>query len=176
MLLMNSSSESPLPRRVGFLSRLILLLLNGAPQLLGWCFLVAGISICVLMFSSPLDAAFFFSPFLLFLLIGLGFVGIGMFNGLSMIRLLRWGTLATAEFHDSEPTHWHTGVFGGWRRGYRLYFRYTASDDRPRYVSVMLFYPEKYGPGSTVSILYDPEDPENAVILDTLPAGVTLKW
>ncbi len=111
-----------------------------------------------------------FSPWVLcilgiFLLIGLLFISVGLLSGLKANRLLRHGQVGLGTLIAKEPTNTRINN----QTVYKLTFEFTA-DDGLRYEAIAKSH-VTHGLEDEFQeqLLYDPANPNKAVMLDNLP-------
>jgi hypothetical protein len=101
----------------------------------------------------------------LFPAIGLVFVTIGMWDGVKANQLLRSGRLALARLRTAEGTNASVNN----RQVVRLVFEFVAHDGTPHAVEVRTSLPDPLQDEAEEIVLFDPGDPDYAVMLDGLP-------
>jgi len=102
---------------------------------------------------------------LLFPLSGLGISAKGMSKGFRAIRLLRGGQPTLASF----VAKWETGTEYNERKIYQMTFDFTDADGDVHRTKFKSYKPEELDDGSKKALLYDPDNPADAVLLDDLP-------
>ena len=118
--------------------------------------------------QAPLPLAGLFV--VVFPLIGLVMVVYSLMEGIKGIRLLRGGVLAQATLISAEPTSMSVNN----RPVIRLTFDFTDADGGLHEVTSRTTQPELLQDQKTESVLYDPRNPEDAVLLDSLPGSPRL--
>jgi len=118
--------------------------------------------------QAPLPLAGLFV--VVFPLIGLVMVVYSLMEGIKGIRLLRGGVLAQATLISAEPTSMSVNT----RPVIRLTFDFTDADGGLHEVTSRTTQPELLQDQKTESVLYDPRNPEDAVLLDSLPGSPRL--
>lgn len=101
----------------------------------------------------------------IFPLIGFLILYYAMKNGLRRTALLRRGILTTGKLIDKEPTN----VTVNDRRVYELTFEFTARDGRRCEAKARTSDPSRLEDENAEPLLYDPEDPSRAYLLDEIP-------
>lgn len=102
----------------------------------------------------------------IFPLIGLILLIPAMRTGLKRNRLLREGLLAQGKLIGKQPTN----VTINRRRVFELKFEFNARDGRRYVVSARTNDTERLQDEATEPLLYDPNDPSRAYVLDEAPA------
>jgi len=120
------------------------------------------------MRQAPLPPAGLFV--VVFPLIGLIMVVYSLMEGIKGIRLLRGGVLAQATLISAEPTSMSVNN----RPVFRLTFDFTDTDGSLHEVTSRTTQPELLQDQKTEPVLYDPRNPDSAVLLDSLPGSPRL--
>lgn len=111
-----------------------------------------------------------FGPFVAFViifpLVGLGFVYGGTRWGNKRARLLRDGIFTTGTLKSKRPTN--TTVNN--RRVWELVFEFTARDGRRIETKVRSSVPERLTDEREEPLLYNPDKPDDAIMLDDWPS------
>ncbi|MEN8118912.1 MAG: hypothetical protein ABFS35_01110 [Bacteroidota bacterium] len=107
-------------------------------------------------------------PVLIFPLIGAVMLYFSTKKAINSIRILKIGELAFGKFQYKETTN--TKVNG--QRVYKLYFEFTAKDNKLYKTIAKTHHYYQLEDDDKEKLVYDPDDPENAVLLDALPAAV----
>lgn len=102
---------------------------------------------------------------LVFPLIGAGFLFHGLNQGIQGCQLLRKGRLSWGRLKDNRPTN----VTINNRPVMALTFEFRAYDGRHFQIVAKSHEPERLEDEPEELVLYDPTDPEYAVVLDALP-------
>ena len=118
--------------------------------------------------QAPLPPAGLFV--VVFPLIGLAMVVYSLMEGIKGIQLLRGGELAQATLISAEPTSMSVNN----RPVIRLTFDFTDSDGGLHEVISRTTQPELLQDQKTETVLYDPRNPDDAVLLDSLPGSPRL--
>lgn len=111
-----------------------------------------------------------FSPWVLlivlpFPLIGLGFIVFGLRNGLKANRLLANGKVGLGTLKSMVPTNTRVNN----QTVYKLTFEFTADDGRYCEVVAKTHLTSRLRDDDQERLLYDPDNPSYAVMLDNLP-------
>ncbi len=107
---------------------------------------------------------------LVFPLIGAGLLLHGLGQGMQGCQLLRKGRLSRARLRDSRPTN----VTINNRPVMALTFEFRACDGMDYQIVAKSHEPERLEDEPEELVLYDPADPEYAVMLDGLPGSPAL--
>ena len=102
---------------------------------------------------------------LLFPLIGLAFVGYGLRRGIKGLRLLRSGNMASGTLIGKQRTNARVNE----QMVYKLTFEFADSQAIRYQTRVKTHIPENLEDEATERILYDPRNPNYAVLFDDLP-------
>ena len=102
---------------------------------------------------------------LIFPLVGLGFMLPGLWSGIKANRLLVNGKEALGTLKSKVPTN----VKVNKRTVYKLTFEFVAEDGYTYQAVAKSHRPEILEDEAQEPLLYDPSDPRNAVMLDSLP-------
>ena len=102
----------------------------------------------------------------IFPLVGLGFIWGGVRRGNRRARLLREGVCTTGVLKAKRPTN--TTVNN--RRVYELDFEFTARDGRRCIATARTSITERLTDEREEPLLYNPENPDDAVMLDEAPS------
>lgn len=113
------------------------------------------------MFGAPVLFVVIF-PF-----IGLCFVAVGLRRGLSAARLLRIGELAFGTLASKEATNTRVNN----QTVYKLTFDFTTRDGRRARAVARSHQPQHLEDEAREAIFYDPQNPEKAVLFDSLPGS-----
>jgi hypothetical protein len=113
-----------------------------------------------------------FSPWVLaivlpFPLVGLGFIIAGVVNGIAGLRLLSRGRMTVGKLSGKEPTSTrinHQPV-------YKLTFDFVGDDGMPQTAVAKTHKPYRLEDEAEERLLYDPRQPDRAVLLDNLPGS-----
>jgi len=112
-----------------------------------------------------------FGPWVLFVLIfplvGFIFIVVSLRGGLKANRLLAHGKLAWGQLVSKEPTNTRINN----RVVYKLTFDFQPEEGGHAQAVARSHMPEKLQDEQRERLLYDPFRPENAVLLDSLPAS-----
>jgi Protein of unknown function (DUF3592) len=87
-------------------------------------------------------------------------------GGLKRARLLKTGLFTTGKLIDKEPTNMTVNK----QRVYELTFEFTARDGRRCEAKARTHMPERLQDEHEEPLLYDPENPSEAFLLDELPS------
>jgi hypothetical protein len=110
----------------------------------------------------------FFAAFpILFPMIGLGFLSSGLRHGLKADRLLAQGRVAFGELTSTVPT----GASVNNRPVMKLTYNFTAADGEEWEATAESHEVDDLTDEAQEPLLYDPEDPSRAVLLDDLPGS-----
>jgi hypothetical protein len=101
----------------------------------------------------------------IFPLIGLVFVVSGIKNGLKGNRLLKFGKVTEGHLVDKEAT----GTRINKRTVYKLTFEFRADDGQRYRAMAKSHLPESLEDEALEQILYDPANPQYAILVDNLP-------
>ena len=111
-----------------------------------------------------------FGPFVMFVtifpLIGFVILYFAMKSGIKRSHLLRNGIFTTGTLIDKEPTN----VTVNDRRVYELTFEFTARDGRKAQAKARSTDTSRLEDEHAEPLLYDPDDPSRAYVLDEAPA------
>lgn len=107
---------------------------------------------------------------LLFPAVGLIFILTGARAGLRAGRLLAVGKLAQGKLVNKVATNTQINK----RRVYLMTFEFTTENGMTAEASTKTHRTELLEDDERENLIYDPDNPENAVTLDTLPAAVTV--
>jgi len=102
----------------------------------------------------------------IFPLIGLGFIWGGVRRGTRRARLLRDGICTTGVLKATRPTNTRVNN----RRVYELDFEFTARDGRRCTAKARTSITDRLTDEREEPLLYDPENPDDAVMLDEAPS------
>lgn len=97
--------------------------------------------------------------------VGLGFMTVGFHKGLKGVRLLRIGEHAKGVLISKEATKMEVND----KTVYKLTFEFSAIDGETYQAVAKTHVPRFLEDEEAESILYDPDYPETAVLLDNLP-------
>lgn len=110
-----------------------------------------------------------FGPFVLFVtifpLVGFFVLYFGIRSGIRRAHLLRTGMFTTGKLVDKEPTNMTVND----RRVYELTFEFTSRDGRRCAASASTSDSSRLEDDSQEPLLYDPDNPSNAYLLDEVP-------
>jgi hypothetical protein len=120
------------------------------------------------MRSTSMDAWILFT--LLFPLAGLVAVIIGLSIGLKLIHLLKNGEMTNGKFVKREQTSMRVNN----RPVIKFTYEFTAKDGMLHQVSAKTHLWEDFEDESQEKVLYDANNPNKAVLIDNLPAKLTL--
>ena len=84
------------------------------------------------------------------------------------INILRIGNLAEGKFLFKEPTNVQINN----QTVYALTFEFTASDNKSYQVIAKTHHFHRLEDEAFEKLVYDPGNPQNAVLLDELPGGI----
>ena len=101
----------------------------------------------------------------IFPLIGFFLLYFGMRGGFRRSRLLGKGVFTTGTLVDKEPTNMTVNN----RRVFKLIFEFTARDGRRCQATASTSIPDRLEDESQEPLLYDPDDPSTAYLLDEVP-------
>jgi hypothetical protein len=104
---------------------------------------------------------------LLFPLIGLFFIVFGLKKGVKANRLLAQGKIALGALKSKEPTNIRVNE----RPVYKLVFEFIAADGGRYEIVSKTSLPDRLEDESEERLLYDPDNPAYAVMLDNLPGS-----
>lgn len=107
------------------------------------------------------------SMVVIFPIAGLGLMLPGYFLGKKAKRLLECGQLAEAALQDKQPTNTSINK----QRVYKLRFEFTASDGRKYPATTRTHQPAKLEDEATEQVIYDPNDPQRALLVDAMPGA-----
>lgn len=105
---------------------------------------------------------------LIFPLVGAALFYFGAKKAINAIRVLKIGEIAYGKFLHKEATNTTVNK----QRVYKLTFEFTAKDDKVYQTVAKTHLYHRLEDDETEKLVYDPDDPENAVLLDALPAAV----
>ncbi|HET7291584.1 MAG TPA: DUF3592 domain-containing protein [Vicinamibacteria bacterium] len=94
--------------------------------------------------------------------------GLGLRSGLRRLRLLRSGQAGAAEFVSQEGTSMEIND----RPVFRLIFEFAGTDGLRHRVSQTTTDPQGLRDERRETVLFHPENPDHAVLVDSLPAAV----
>jgi hypothetical protein len=100
-----------------------------------------------------------------FLLIGLGFLFFSVRKVFRDIFLLRYGKVAMGKMLTKEPTSMSINN----QPVYRFYFQFVADDGKTYTATCNTHLPYWIEDEEEEKLIYDPRDPENALLVDSLP-------
>ncbi|MCO6431962.1 MAG: DUF3592 domain-containing protein [Deltaproteobacteria bacterium] len=120
------------------------------------------------MRSAPFGAAALMV--IIFPLIGFIMAGFGVLRGLKVQRLLRDGQLTSAKLKSKRPTNMTVNK----RRVFRLEFEFDGRDGRRHTLTARSHTPEIFEDEQTEFVVYDPHNPDYAVMRDSIPGGVNI--
>lgn len=168
------------PRNVSFAARMTLLWCNGLVPQIGWflvCFILFFAIIAGHAFTEMSDHGelvdglgfvIFGLNFVTFLLGGTGMILYGFFKGRNTLRLLRDGEVGRARFVGMKET----GLRVNNEMMMKLHFTFTASDGQDYDVHVKTLETKKLLDDAVEPLFYDPADPKNAILLDSIPSKI----
>lgn len=107
---------------------------------------------------------------MLFPLVGIGFIVVGLKNGIRANRLLANGRMGVGVLKSKVPTNTHINN----QRVYKLTFEFTAEDGMSYEVVTRTHIPTLLEDEKEERLLYDPFRPSYAVMLDSLPGSPTI--
>jgi len=113
----------------------------------------------------PFWVIFVTSPFLL---LGLVFLFVNIKKTKSEIEILKWGIKGEGKFSGATETN----VKINNRRVYEMLFELKDKDGKIYIISTKTHKPERLKDESMEQLVYMPDNPANAVLLDTLPKVV----
>lgn len=163
VLLAGPAREVPLAAKLRFL-------FGGFYSQFGWAWLGFS-SIHVRLFllgNSPFEWAMLF--ILLFPAVGLTFIGVGLRKGLRGLRLLTRGIPARGRLTRQQATN--TAIND--RPVMAMTFEFQTVDGRGAKCVAHTHETERLEDGVTEELVYDPEDPSVACLLDDLPGRPSL--
>lgn len=171
-----AASAPPAKERVVSFSTVVNMLVGGPTALIGWCCLI----FCVPMMSFFLARLFSnaqLSGAQWFLLMGPAFAGVGAVmaalafrRGLAVLRLLRRGVLTQAKLAGKTATNVEINE----RTVYELKFRFEVGGRRYA-ATARTHEPEKLEDDAEEPLLYLPDDPSKASLVDHLPGALQVK-
>jgi hypothetical protein len=100
--------------------------------------------------------------------VGLIFVTIGLVRGRSRLRLLSAGVPVSGKLVQKEPTLTRINN----RTVYKMTFQYIAHDGVVRQTVARTHQPERLEDEPHECLLYDPDAPARAMLLDTMPGKI----
>lgn len=103
----------------------------------------------------------------IFPVVGLAFLGAGLWQSLKALRLLRHGEVAEGKVVEKKRTNMTINN----RRVYRLTFAFTTRDGRKLRAIARTHQSELLEDEALEPLLYDPADPTRSTLLDHLPGG-----
>lgn len=89
-------------------------------------------------------------------------------KAINAIQVLKIGEIAYGKFLHKEATNTKTNK----QTVYKLTFEFTAKDNKVYQTVAKTHLYHRLEDEETEKLVYDPDDPENAVLLDALPAAV----
>jgi len=104
----------------------------------------------------------FFTPFLF---VGGSMVGVGIYLSLNSIKLLKFGEIAYGILVDKQPTN----VKINNKTVYKLFFEFQARDGQKYTTIAKTHRPALLENEVKEKLVYDPNNPSKAVVIDTLP-------
>ncbi|MBW2733698.1 MAG: hypothetical protein JRH20_15025 [Deltaproteobacteria bacterium] len=157
-------------------STVVNMLVGGPTAVLGWVLLLLSVPLMNLFLArllnnTPLSGSQWFT------LIGPAFLGVGgvlttmaFSRGLKVLKLLRHGVLTQAKLSSKTATGGEINE----RRVYELKFRFEVGGQR--YAAMARTHePEKLEDDATEALLYLPQDPSHARLIDHLPGRLKVK-
>ncbi len=105
---------------------------------------------------------------IIFPLIGLIMLYFGAKKAINAIWILKIGEVAYGKFLHKEPTNTTVNK----QRVYKLTFEFTAKDNKTYQTISKTHLTYRLEDEEQEKLVYDPDDPENAVLLDALPIAV----
>lgn len=113
-----------------------------------------------------------FSPWVfcfvgIFPAVGLAFIIFSLKNGLKGSRLLKHGQLTRGKLIDKQPTNTRINN----QTVYKLTFEFTAANGQRYQASANSHQPANLEDEAREQILYDPANPQHAVLVDNLPGS-----
>jgi len=115
--------------------------------------------------SFPMGVGFII---LIFPLVGAILLYFGTKKAINAIRVLKIGEIAYGKFLHKEATNTNVNK----RRVYKYTFEFTAKDNKIYQAIAKTHLYERIEDEEFEKLVYDPDDPENAVILDSLPVAI----
>ncbi|OQX98817.1 MAG: hypothetical protein B6I20_10625 [Bacteroidetes bacterium 4572_117] len=115
--------------------------------------------------SFPIWISFFV---LIFPLVGAAMLYFSTKKAINAIYVLKIGEIAYGKFLNKEPTNTTVNK----RRVYKYTFEFTAKDNKVYQAIAKTHLYERLEDEDVEKLVYDPDDPENAVLLDAFPLAL----